>query len=232
VPLAVVLLASRPSVAGLCLSLAACVAFAAHEPLVLVLGQRGGRARREEGQRALRRLVLAALIVVGTALVAFGLAPNALPWATIPVVLAGGATLFILRRRERTLAGELVSSSALTWAALPVAVANGMTSRMSIVICAVFSATSFLSTLEVRAVARRDTSPAARVAGWIFASSVVLVLALHAPAFALAAAPAVLTIVAIAGSHPKPTRLRQIGWTLATASLVTAAALVIAARAS
>jgi hypothetical protein len=44
---------------------------------------------------------------------------------------------------------------------------------------------------------------------------------------ALSALPTVLAVIAIATIRPEPSRLRELGWMLATASLITAAAVVI-----
>jgi hypothetical protein len=198
--------------------------------LLVELGQRGSRARREDGKRARRRIVLGALVSVGLALGGLALAPAARPWVAVPAALAGGALLFILRRSERTLAGELVASAALTAAALPVGIASGLTPPVGVAVCAVFYATSLVSTVEVRAIARRDTNLAGRIAAWTIAATVVLLLALDAPGLAVSALPMMITVIAIAVSRPKPAHLRRLGWTLATASLVMAGAVVVAAR--
>src|SRR5437762_3573628 len=57
-PLVTGLAMGRPGVAAAALAVAAAAAFVAHEPLLILAGQRGTRARREEGPRAARRLAV------------------------------------------------------------------------------------------------------------------------------------------------------------------------------
>lgn len=229
-PLVAVLLAARPSTAALCIALGASAAFSAHEPLLVLLGHRGARARREEGARAWPRLVVGVLGGVGLAGVAAALAPATAPWMCVPVALGAAALAFTFRRSERSLAGELVASAALTFAALPTAIANGLSARVGVGLCAVFYAASLLSTVEVRAVARREANGRVRLLVWTLALALLLTFALVAPPFALAMLPMIVTLAAVAASRPTPKHLRRVGWALAVASLVTAGAAVSAAR--
>ena len=66
-PLLTALFSGRPTAAAFLYSTAAVFAFFAHEPLLVLLGQRGSRAFRELGARARLRLTL---LVVGTLVVA------------------------------------------------------------------------------------------------------------------------------------------------------------------
>jgi hypothetical protein len=231
-PLCAALLGSRPTLAAVCFALGACAAFAAHEPLLVVLGQRGKRSLREAGGRAWRRLLAAAFASTALGALALVLAPSARAWAAAPVALAAAGLVFILRRSERTLAGELVAAAALTSAALPAAIAGGMPASEALAACGIFYATSLVSTVEVRAIARREAPSRSRIAAWSAAAGLVLLLAIRAPAFALAGVPTLLTVMAVAISRPSPSKLRRIGWALATASLLTAAGVVVAAYVS
>jgi hypothetical protein len=161
-----------------------------------------------------------------TAIFGLALARRALPWAAVPGALAVGALIFVLRRRQRTLPGELLAMAALTFTALPVGVANGLTPRESLATCAVFYATSLLATVEVRTVAGRDVSVVTRITAWAIAVALVLILAFEARGFALSAIPMIVVSAVIAARRPAPTKLRQLGWTLAAASVLTAAAVV------
>jgi hypothetical protein len=229
-PLAAALAGARPSVASVCLALASSAAFVAHEPFLVLLGHRGTRARRQDGPRARRWLAAAVAIGAAVGLAALALSPAARPWVAVPFALALGAGGFALMRRERTLAGELVASAALTSAALPTAVASGASWRAGLALSAVFYATTLLSTVEVRAIARQKERSIARAGAWITGVALIVVLALAYPAFALASLPTVLAVVVIAASRPKPARLRRIGWALASASLLTAVAAALALR--
>jgi hypothetical protein len=230
-PLVAALLAAHASVAALLLAAAAAVVFTAHEPLLVLLGRRGARARREDGRRARRRLVLAIVVAMFAALVALVLAPRARPWLMVPAVLAGLALLAILRGRERTLHGELVSAAALISTALPVAIAGDLPAHVALALCAVFGLASFLSTVEVRAIARRQANPIARAGAWGCAFAALVALHRAAPAFALSSLPVVGTVFVIAAIRPRPASLPRLGWALASASMMTTVAVVIAARA-
>ena len=50
-PLLTALVIVRPTVAAALLALAACIAFLANEPLLVVLGHRGKRMREQDGRR-------------------------------------------------------------------------------------------------------------------------------------------------------------------------------------
>src|SRR5262245_26094413 len=57
-PIATALSMGRPGLSPVLLAVAAGAMFAAHESLLVVLGQRGARAQREDGSRAARALTL------------------------------------------------------------------------------------------------------------------------------------------------------------------------------
>ena len=65
-PLLTALAIGRPTVGSLLLTLAVVLAFVAHEPLLVVLGQRGKRAREQDGARALRWLAALGALAAGT----------------------------------------------------------------------------------------------------------------------------------------------------------------------
>lgn len=114
-----------PSVAGLLLAVAASCTFVANESLLVVLGHRGPRMKTEAGPRATRWL--AALLGTATVAGALGLvlAPQVLPIAAVCAVFTCVLVGFAWRRKEHTLAGELVAAVSLTGAAAPIAVAGG-----------------------------------------------------------------------------------------------------------
>ncbi|HEY5937251.1 MAG TPA: YwiC-like family protein, partial [Kofleriaceae bacterium] len=62
VPLLTGLAARVPTIAAVLLAIAACAAFLANEPLLVVLGHRGARMKTRDGDRARARLVLLASI--------------------------------------------------------------------------------------------------------------------------------------------------------------------------
>lgn len=230
-PLFAVLLAATPTIASLALMVAAAAAFSAHEPLLVLLGQRGSRVRREQGPRAWSRMGTAIGISVVAAGVTVWLDAPSRPWLAVPFVLAVVALLFTLRQRERTLGGQLWATAALTAVALPAAVASGLGPAQGLGICAVFFATSVVSTLEVRSVVRQGGDAAARLLGWATAVAGLVAIARYAPMVAIAAAPVLAVLLAVAWLRLGPKQLPRIGWALAGSSLVMALMVAFATRA-
>lgn len=105
---------------------AACAAFLAHEPLLVLLGRRGERARSQHGARAARRVALLGAVALGAA-VWIWFSGGALALALcVPVVLSLAAAGSVLMGHERTLGGQLLSASALASFPVPVLVAAGL----------------------------------------------------------------------------------------------------------
>jgi hypothetical protein len=205
-------------------------AFVAHEPVLVVLGHRGGRARREAGTAASRFLAVALGVAVALAAAAFVLSPPARRWMALPAALAALSAAGVLARKEKTFWGQLVVCAALTSTAVPTAVCGGMNSRDAAAMAATFFAGFALSAVEVRRIARRDRSQLSRAAVWATAFGIVLGLAFYWPRLSLAVLPLLGAVAFIAFSRPAATRLRQIGWYLVTASIVTAVFIVLAVR--
>src|SRR6185369_11691160 len=101
----------RPSVASVLVGVAACLAFLAHEPLLVSLGVRGARMKQNDGRRARSWFAILAGTAAATGTLALVLAPVAtLPFAAAVGLL--GAMLIVLahRRAEHTLHGELFAA--------------------------------------------------------------------------------------------------------------------------
>jgi hypothetical protein len=225
-PLVSALVVGEPAAAAYLLAVAGIAAFLGHEALLVLLGQRGSRAAREQRSAAWR----SATIFGGLALVSGAAALALLPaWLLgallIPFVLALVVGVFVARGRERTTAGEVLVASALSSLSLPVALAGG-----------VFATVFALATVAVRALIGRTAragGPPPVVAG-VFTMGVVALLAVLAARGVLAAiAPyAALPVAAVALAltvrPPSPRHLRTIGWTLVGATAASAVLLVVA----
>ncbi len=237
-PLAAALAMAKPTPAAMALTAAGGLAFFAHEPLLIMLGHRGPKAKREDGARAKKRLVAlggaAAVAGAAGALLAPSLARASL---IVPVALASIVMLFIVRRAEKTLTGEVVAATALASAALPVALASGVRPAIAMGALVAWSAAFSASTFAVRAViahAREAVPFALRIAGPI----IVLITSVAAGradlvplSAALAALPMVLFALAIAVTTPPPKALPRVGWSLVGSSVLTTAFLIVIAHA-
>lgn len=234
VPMLAALASGSPTLVSLLLVLAAVAAFVAHEPLLVLVGARGTRARRELGARASwvgLSLLAVALAMGGLGLQAGGkavLVASALPLAFV-VVLAP----LIMRGREKSTLGELIAAGALAGASVPIGVAAGLAPEVAILAWSVWVIAFSASTAAVRWVIQR-----ARSAGPVDHSLLAIVVsatlgAVVLTAFnrlGLASTPMLAVSWWLLARPPHPRALRRVGWALVAGSLLTAAGLVTASR--
>lgn len=239
-PLATGLALARPGAAAVFLCSAVFVAFLGHEPLLVVLGQRGLRARDAHGDRARHALAAAALGAALLGAAGLWLAGAAAALAALPAaVLGAGAVGAAVVRRERTTAGELVVAGALAACAAPIALAAGATPVAAGSASAAWLAAFAAATLPVRAVLLRvrtkgevDHRPLAALAilgiegAAVFAASHGLI----AWPGALAPLPVLGVALAVAAVPLRPQRLSAVGWSIVGASVLTFGALVVGLR--
>lgn len=238
-PIVTAMAIGRPTLAAVALAGAAGAAFLSHEPAIVLLSGRGARALRQRRREALGTLIgsaAAALVLGGTAVV---LMPAASRWSvSAPLALAVAVGALVSTGRERTTAGEVIIATAFASVAIPVAAASAASTPAALT-CALTFATAFaVATVSVRAVippARRGggVDRAAALATAALLLSIVTALAASGvvlPVAPWAAAPMCAVALGIAVAAPPPRYLRQIGWTLVGASVLTALILVAAIR--
>jgi hypothetical protein len=239
-PLVSALALGRPGAAALLLTAGIVLAFLCHEPLVVVLGQRGRRLESELSRPARRRLGtagLAALVAGGAGLV---LSPAPARLAVLPAVLLGAASLgLVVVRLEKTTAGELVVAFALTAAAVPVALAAGAPPRHAWAAAVVWAAAFAAATLPVRAILLHARTKGAIDRRPLAAAGVaaIALLALLAGArgwlpwpAAIAVLPVALAAFVVSVASVRPQRLTLVGWTIVGASTMSLLVLVIGLR--
>jgi len=231
----------RLTTAPLLLVAATVAVFLAHEPLLVVAGERGKRALAQLRRQAQR----AAAVLVGFAILSGGLgwwsAPaNARLAVFLPLSLGALLVPLIFTHREKTTVGELLVALIFSTALIPVALAGGASPRNAVTASGAWCAVFCLGTLTVRAViagVKKTINPR-----WPSYAVVTLSLAAMAAAFLLAlteivpmlAALSVLpsALVALAcgllGVHPR--NLRVMGWSLVASNFITLAALLAGLR--
>jgi hypothetical protein len=238
-PLVAALAVTRPGAAAWAIAAAAVLLFLAHEPLLVVLGQRGPRALREHGARA-RRALVACLVGAGVlGAVALLLMPPGAAWSLfVPVFLTLALAPRIAAGEEHTLSGELQAATAMSSVALPVVLAGGGTTGAGLLIWLVFAVIFAVGTLAVHAVvcAVRTTFGLRRLAAVLAAALVPVVAVLlpgHLAPFTIFAAvlPVCALSLVLALRPPHPRNLRKVGWTLVAATLVSTAVLIVGLRA-
>jgi hypothetical protein len=212
--------------------------FLVHEPVMILSGGRGGRAKREVGDRARRRgaMLLAIAAIAGVA--GLWLAPPTARYlAIVPVALGALLAPLTLSRQEKTLIGELLASVALSSTMIPVALAGGAGVGETLVAFVVWSVVFSLGTITVRAIIARATktaepSRAVHLAPLLSVVSIAIALglAIGSDVPALAAVAVVPTafaalIFGLLGLHPR--NLRRMGWSLVVSNVFVLAALLV-----
>jgi hypothetical protein len=238
-PLAAALAIGTPTAAALLLAAAVVLAFVAHEPLLVLLGQRGRRAVQEDGPRARRWLAATGGLAALSGAAGLAAAPTSARVAlVIPAVLAVAVALLVWRRLEKTTAGEMIVAAALASAGFAVALAAEAPLAHALAAALAWTLAFAAATLAVQVILVRVRSKGARDPGRLHAALSVGIAAL---AFALVRAglpaalgwavlpTAVFSVVVCLGRF-SPKRLRELGWALVGASVVTLVVLVAGLR--
>ena len=240
-PLATACVVGGLSPAGLLFAAAVIAGFLAHEPAAVLLGLRGGRARREMSRSAVHWLT--SCLIIGTAAGAGALltiAPAARWSIAVPVVPALLLAIATGRGQDKSLRGEVTAAVAFSAAAVPVSMAGGASAETAAGVAIPFALLFIASTLAVRVVIlnvrrggdRRAATATRRAAlflcgGAAAALAVAAVTGQLSSSVLVSAAPGLLTAAFVAARPPAPIHLRKLGWTLIAVSVITAA-LVIA----
>src|SRR5262245_21786258 len=150
-PLVTALSVAGLSTAGLLLTTSAVALFVAHEPIAVLLGSRGARARRERRVAAIRWLTCSVGIAVVAGTIAVLTIAGHVRWSIavpiVPSVLLGVA---MVRGREKSWYGELAAALAFAGLGVPVTMAAGASLDSALAVAAPFALLFATSTLAVR----------------------------------------------------------------------------------
>jgi hypothetical protein len=238
VPLLTALASGRPRLSAVLLSLGAVAAFLVHEPLLVLLGERGARHQAVLSPVALR--YAAGITTVGVAafvvgwLLASGEARLA---ALIPAALGALSLAVAARGQERTTVGEIAVAVALAAWSVSVALAGGAVRGAALALWGIFAGGHAALILAVQGIiqfrknraglraAALLTSPAIALAGWL--------------AWPLtgtdAWAPLLLAVfcavaIGLAAASPHPRHLKRVGSSVIGASAVSTTLAIVALR--
>ncbi len=241
-PIVTVFLGGVPTTSTWLLAISVIAAFLANEPLLVVVGQRGTRLKREEGGRALRTLVIFTLLALSAGIAGFLLAPRAAQLAVLlPMLLGATLVMLAIQGLERSLFGEGLAAAALSSVAVPLGLSARLGLAPTLAVALIWAVTSLLGTSIVRLTVGRTkakTPHEHRVVGYKRAALIgvcVVTIAIGATApfrespglWVLAAAvPVALTVLVMAALRPTARRLRLMGWSLVAANLVSLIAVV------
>lgn len=241
-PLVTSLVVARASPPAVFIAIAVVCGFLAHEPLFLLLGGRGVRARQASGWRAPVWFATTFISMVAAGLVAFWLTPVAVRWSfVVPVVPATWVGAAVLNRREKHASAEIAVALAFALAALPICLSAGVSAKTAMSIALVFASVYVTGVLCARAIVlgkRGGGSPTAFRATQVALVAVavgsalglgIAVMRAWVPgATLIAAAPGLTTAVALAARPHRPA-LKTVGWSLTLTSAVAAMILISAA---
>ncbi len=230
VPIVASLALGTPNIAAFGLAIGAFATFFAHEPLLVLLGQRGVKARVHDGPRAAKRLqVLGTIAVVcgGGGLVC---APTIARFGALPPLLLGFIVAgFVWRKEEKTTLGEVVAATALSGAGFPIALAEGIDVVRAALVWFVWTIAFCIATFSVRAVIARAkrSNRSLVIAAYVvtivsIVASIGLAVVDQLPiAVPIALAPFELLGLGVLVAPVHTKHLRRVGWGLVAASLTT-----------
>jgi len=240
-PLLSALLVAGVTPAALLLTAATVLGFLAHEPLLVLIGHRGFRAREEAGERARRWVtrLLAGASAGGAA--ALWLAPVAARWAMlVPVALTAAVAALVLARKERTVPGELAVVTALASSGFAVALAAGAPLAVAGAATLTWVLAFATSVFAVRVVLARALSKGSLELGLRNGLAVVLVGGCGSVAawlgglgavVGLAVAPTALLSLLVCLLPFSARQLKTLGWGLVASSTASLLVLVLGQRA-
>ena len=228
-PMATALAIGRPTPGAIALAVAGVAAFLGHESLLVVLGQRGGRAAREQRSEARRSLFVFGALAVGSGLAAIILLPAFVRSSlAVPILLALALAVVVASGQERTFSGEILAAVTLSAFSLPVALAAGASWTSALTISIVFALMFLVATTAVHAIIARVHGGGSRrpISGGLTLSVLLaLILLVHEglvhPIAPWAGLPVSIVALYLVGRPPSPHYLRVVGWTLVAATAAT-----------
>lgn len=245
-PMVTVFLGGSPTASTWLLSIGAIASFLANEPILVLVGQRGSRTKREENAHARRALLVFGLIAVGTGLAGILLArPAAQYTVAIPLVLGVALLLLAVQGLERSMVGETLAAATLSSIAIPLGISAGWRPIEAVAVALIWLVTSLLGTSVVRLTVARTKAKAdeefrrVRVKRALLIAVCVLIIAIGGtalmgprrwPLVLAASLPVAVTVVGMAVLQPTARRLRLLGWSLVGANMLTLIAVVTALR--
>lgn len=245
-PMAAVFLGGTPTTPTWLLAIAAIACFIMNEPLLVLFGQRGARAQREQGGRARRMLFLLVLVAIAAGIPGLWLAPQQAQYAVaLPLLLGVGVMMMAVQGLERSGMGETMAAAALSSVAVPLGFASGLSVLASMAVAAIWLVASLLGTSVVRLTVARTRAKTDQQLRRVRAMRTLLILTSfgviavgamapltpRGPLWILTAAlPVAVVVAALAIARPTARSLRSIGWGLVLANVCTLIAVVSALK--
>jgi peptidoglycan/LPS O-acetylase OafA/YrhL len=241
-PILSVLLGGAPTTPTWLLATGAIASFLANEPLLVLLGQRGNRAKREESDRAKRALLIFVLVALGAGVAGLFVSPAAVQYAVgLPLLLGGGLVMLAVQGLERSMVGEALAAATLSSTAIPLGLSARLGWTATLALALIWLLASLLGTAVVRLTVARAKAKnegdrrRVRLKRGLLVSACVLVIIVGVAApygvrvglWVLAAVlPVAVVVLGMAVLEPTTRRLRLMGWSLVAANLCSLIAVV------
>ena len=241
-PIVTVFLGGSPTMASWLLAVGAIAAFLANEPLLVLVGQRGTRLQRSEGDRAKRALLIFSMFALLAGVSGIVMAPRPAQLAVVlPALLGGTLILLAVQGLERSVFGETLAAAALSATAVPIGLSAGLDLTASLAIALIWAVTALLGTSVVRLTVSRtkakteDEERTVALKRTLLIAACVFVIAVGVVApfgsrlglwVIAGAVPVALVVMVMAALRPTARRLRLMGWSLVAANLVSLIAVV------
>ena len=245
-PIVTVFLGGLKTTSTWLLAIGAIDAFLANDPLLILVGQRGRRKKREQDDRAKRALLIFTVVGRGAGISGLALAPRVAQLAVVlPLLLGGTLIMLAIQGLERSMFGEALAAAALSSIAVPLGLSARLSLTAALAVALIWAATALLGTSVVRLTVARTkakTPQELRTVGLTRAGLILVSLAVTAVGVAApfgsragfwvlaAAVPVAVTVLVMAALQPTARRLRLLGWSLVAANLLSLIAVVTTLR--
>ena len=232
-PMLAAIFAGHFSWAGIAYGLAGTCAFYAHEPWLVMIGQRGTRAQRQQLKLAKRQLwwlVTCALLLAAIALLLSD--RNARVFALLLALLGSSAAAMSRSELIHTSFGEVWAGVVLSCLGVPIALAAGVSFSTAVAMWIAWSLAFASGVFAVRGLIDRRKIGSRGPAPWglLIACLGLGIEATWCAPMVLAVIPFTLTCGGVLLWAPTPRLLRTIGWTLVGLTVLAAILMVFAAR--
>lgn len=209
---------------GVAVAIASLAGFFAHEPLLVALGHRGPRAKRNSpaAKRRAQGLLMIA-VVAGT--LAMWMGSQAVRVSLLGcLILAGISFALAIGGRHRSLGGQLFGVLGLSIPCLPILLSGDLSVNRSLTIWAAWLVGFVSTTLAVRGVIAAQKQQS-RTIHWGVLSMTTAGVAIAVMAriyLPLAAVPMIAASWYLMCNPPPARQLKRVGWTLVATTIVTA----------
>ena len=226
IPLVAALFIAGLTPATVLIATAAIAAFLAHEPLLIVAGNRGNRAR-ESTPAAARALTVQVVVVVVCGASAFWLGGLTVRLGLIACIVFASVELFVsINGYNRTLAAQLLGIAGLTLPSAVAVIAGGAELIVATQFWLIWFAGRIATTVSVRSAITHHKSSASILATRIYdillaiAFAVCCVGLFRGDEIWIVTVPLLLAAGMLRVVSPHPRHLKQVGWSLLVVNII------------